>query len=180
VDRHELAALIEAFLLDDPGRPHDAAAFERFEQDPLTARITAAVDARAGGAETWTTLLPAARRRAEIARSALVARLAAALGVAGREADVGDYYHRMEAGTLPAAGVSGRVLEALARLLDVPVERLRAAGERLTPPGSAPMVFARSAGPAAAGVLPAAPPPDDAQASGPERDEVDELFCGGA
>ena len=58
-------------------------------------------------------LLPRLRDRARLRRAEVVSRLAAALGAGDREAKVAGYYHAMEQGTLPAAGVSDRVLEAL-------------------------------------------------------------------
>lgn len=184
-DRQELTALIDAFLANDPGRPYDEAAYARFEQDALTQRIAAGVDALAGAgaAETWATLLPAARDAAEISRATLVSRLAAALGVGDRTARVGDYYHDMESGSLPAEGVSQRVLQALSELVDVSVERLRTAGRRVGPAGGgAAAVFARSstaAAPPAAAPAPMGPPGSDAEAGAQPWDEVDELFRGG-
>ncbi len=166
-DRAELGALIDAFLAQDPGR--------RGTPNALTHRISAAVAERLQTQETWVTVLPQARDRVQIPRSTLVKRLAQALGVQGGETKVAAYYHRMETGTLPPEGVSDRVLQALAAIVEVPAERLRAAGRRLTPPASGgAAVFARSAAapPAASGdvVLEALPE---------ERDEVDELFTEG-
>jgi hypothetical protein len=167
-DRRELEALIEAFLAVDAGAAFDPAAFAAFEATPLTRRIDAAL------AESWATLLPAARDAAQLKRSTLTQRLAAALGVGDREEKVARYYHRMETGTLEGAGVSDRVLEALSAIVGVPREHLRAAGRRMAPPPSASggPVFARSAAMEAA---PAAPLP--AQREPP--DLVDELFTGG-
>lgn len=176
-DRAELEALIDGFLVRAPAPAFDAAAFASFQSEPLTERIQRDVAARL--TETWATLLPAERDRAEIPRSTLVERLARALGVGDREAKVAGYYHRMETGTLPGRGVSDRVLEALSQIIDIPVARLRAAGERMAPPppmaaGGGGPVFARSA-PRwhLEADLAAAPRPE------PERDEVDELFTGG-
>ena len=184
-DRRELATLIDAFLANDPGRPYDEAAYARFEQDPLTQRIAAEVGALAGAAatETWATLLPAARDAAQISRATLVRRLADALGVGDRSARVGDYYHGMESGSLPSVGVSQRVLQALSEIVDVSVERLRAAGRRVGPAGAGggggrgvrSQQRAGTAGPPAPG---AASPVCDAAVAEP-WDEVDELFRGG-
>ena len=63
-------------------------------------------------------------------RAELVSRLAAELGAGDREAKVAGYYHAMEQGTLPAAGVSDRVLEALGRIVGESAAALRAAGRR--------------------------------------------------
>ena len=176
-ERRELEGLIEAFLSHDVGTAYDAAAFEQFAEEPLRLNVRRAVEERLSIAENWTTLLKSARTEAQIPRSTLVERLAQALGVAGKERKVRDYYHEMELGTLPPQGVSDRVLEALSRIVDVPVQRLRAAGERLAPPGAgAPLaVFARTAMRSMdAPAVPASPGTEP-----PAWDEVDELFRGG-
>ena len=46
-----------------------------------------------------------ARAKAQLKRSDLVARLAAALGAQDKQAKVGSYYHEMERGLLPSEGV---------------------------------------------------------------------------
>src|SRR3954471_23393561 len=86
VDRAELGALIDAFLANDPGR--------RGRPNALTNRISAAVAERLQSQETWATLLPQARDRAQISRANLVKRLAKALGVARKQEKVAGYYHR--------------------------------------------------------------------------------------
>jgi hypothetical protein len=113
-------------------------------------------------------------------RSALVEQLATALGVATKTSKVGDYYHQMEQGTLPAEGVSTRVLDALGRLVGESAHALREAGERHGQ-GPSPAVpqaaFARRTYAEAA----AAPSPGTAARSEEpaEWDEVDHLFRGG-
>jgi len=178
-DRSELEALIDGFLATGPTRAFDEAAFARFQADPLAQRILASVGVAATAAETWATLLPAARERAQIKRSLLVERLARALGVSGRERKVAGYYHRMEHGTLEPESVSPKVLEALSAIVDVSVERLREAGRRMAPPAAGGM-------PAFARAIAASPVEYSMPAPGPEApadedawDEVDELFCGG-
>lgn len=172
-DRSELEALIDGYLARAPRRPFDRAAFP---QSP--ARVVAEELGRAlGGASgTWPALLPRLRHRAQLRRADVVARLAAELGVA-QVGKVARYYHRMEQGTLPAAGVSDRVLEALARVVGVTAERLRDAGRGAAgtaPAPSAAEAFARVGSPdpeyADAGEPPAAETRDE------PRDEVDALF----
>jgi hypothetical protein len=92
---------------------------------------------------------------------------------------VASYYHQMEQGLLPAAGVSDTVLEALGRIVGVAAESLRRAGA-MPEPGPPRMdeaaVFARTARgqpDAEAAAAPAGPP--DASDS---WDEVDRLFRG--
>jgi hypothetical protein len=173
-ERRELAALIDAFLAADPGRTYDAAEYERFRTDPLTRKVAATIEARLD-AESWAQLLPAARHEARISRSALVSKLAAALGVSDRRERVADYYHEMETGALPGHGVSTRVLEALSSIVGVPVERLRAAGRVMAPPaGGAGPVFARSSPAAWASQV-----DYSVDLGGEPWDEVDQLFRGG-
>lgn len=182
-DRAELAALIDAYLARSPGQPWDPGAYAG---SPAERLVESLHESLAGASGSWPVLLPQLRHRARIKREELVKRLAAALGVAGREEKVADYYNRMEHGRLAPAGVSDRVLEALAGIVDTSKETLRRAGEAVgSPDAEVDAVFARVAPP---------PPPEygDAGAARPgatadaaaadratEADEVDELFTGG-
>ena len=124
-------------------------------------------------------MLPRLRDRAGLKRSALVERLAAALGVSDRQDKVAGYYHEMEQGLLPARGVSDRVLDALAAIFGETAQSLRDAGQALVPSGEGP-----AAAPAAAlpgGPTPSRRPPASGEAhptTEAEWDEVDELFRG--
>jgi hypothetical protein len=177
-DREELEALIDGYLARAPRRPFDRAAFAR---SPARAVADELGRALGGVSGTWPALLPRLRHQARLRRAEVVARLAAELGAQEHQRDkVARYYHEMEHGTLPAAGVSDRVLEALGRVVGVTAERLRAAGSE--------------AGGAAAGPAPAAafarvgsPDPEYADAAalsagapGPQepQDEIDALFTG--
>jgi hypothetical protein len=175
VERELLAGLIDAFLSRAERRPVGAA-------PPVAAE--AVVDevhrSLAGAAGLWPALLPRLRGRARLRRAELVSELAARLGAQSRQDKVGLYYHQMEQGLLPAAGVSDTVLEALGRVVGVAADSLRKAGS-MPSPGPPRMddaaVFARTAD---------APPADPgaAETSGPplpsagEWDEVDRLFRG--
>jgi transcriptional regulator with XRE-family HTH domain len=181
-DREELEELIDAYYVDAPPRPWDAQAFRSSESERLVDAIDRSFRGQAG---LWPAVLPRLRDRAKLRRVELVATLAEALGVADREEKVGAYYHQMEQGLLPSAGVSERVLERLARILGVTAESLRSAGRMLTPEvGEAEdAVYARKAGPSREWRLEhdeEAPPPGVAGAKrGAGRDEVDQLFTGG-
>jgi hypothetical protein len=179
-EREELAALIDAYLAEAPGRAWDPAAFA---QSPAR-DVADAVSLSLGGVNgAWPWLLPSLRRQAEVPRSEVVRRLAEALQVPDREDKVLAYYHRMETGDLPPAGVSERVLEALGSILGTSAEALRRAGE-IFEPGSggeaAGAVFARTERPdpeferADAMASPAKAPAERG-----ELDEIDELFTGG-
>jgi hypothetical protein len=176
VDRAELEALIDGYLARAPRRAFSRAAFEA---SPAAGRVVASL---AGSSGTWPSLLPRLRDRARLKRAELVARLASELGLGGREAKVASYYHAMEQGTLASSGVSDRVLEALGRIVGESAVALRAAGT-LAPPPSPPApagaAFARVASPAPE-LMAAAAGRGRVEGASPERDEVDDLFTGGA
>lgn len=176
-DRAELEVLIDGYLARAPRRRFDREAFDRSPARPIAEELGRALGGASG---TWPALLPRLRHRSQMRRADVVQRLAEELGAGGAKVDkVARYYHQMEQGTLPADGVSDRVLEALGRVVGVTAERLRAAG--LAAGGIAPgqtgsMAFARVGAPdpqyadTEALKAPTAP-------SGVEpRDEIDELF----
>ena len=176
-DRAELEALIDGYLARAPRRQFDRAAFP---QSPARAVAEELGRALGGASGTWPALLPRLRHRAQLRRAEVVTRLADELEAGPDQVDkVAGYYHQMEHGTLPAAGVSDRVLEALARVVGVTAERLREAGRGglgMPPAAAAAGAFARVGSPdpqyveaeelMAAG-SPAQPP-----------DEIDALFTG--
>jgi hypothetical protein len=180
-DRAELAELIDGYLARSPGRKWDPEAFKGSPAERLTDNLIRAFEGPAG---LWPVVLPRLRDRARVKRDDLVARLAAALGAAGKEEKVGAYYHEMEAGLLASKGVRSNVLEALGEIVGASGEFLRRAGEPLgegVPEDAPGAVFARMARPQSeyaeevageARALPSAAPE--------EWDEVDELFRGGA
>jgi hypothetical protein len=178
--RDELEALIDGYLARAPRRAFDTTAFEASPARATAEALWRSIDGASG---RWPTVLPELRHRAQVTRAQLAARLARALGVGDREAKVAAYYHAMERGSLPSAGVSGRVLEALGAIVGESAERLRELG--LAASGSGGI----SRGPHATFARTATPDPDlcdDAPpgALGPNpaeagrRDEVDELFTG--
>jgi len=174
VEREQLAGLIDAYLARAPRRPFDAAAYR---DSPAVAAAAAAQRALAGSAGLWPVLLPRLRNEARIRRADLVAELAARLGAQTRRDKVALYYHEMEQGRLPAAGVSDTVLEALGRIVGYGKEALRRAGEMPAPGGPAP-----EAGGVYTRTTRRPEPPDEAgrRAPEPERwDEVDRLFRAG-
>jgi hypothetical protein len=86
----------------------------------------------------------------------------------------------MEQGTLASSGVSDRVLEALGRIVGESAAVLRAAGTVAPPPPAPGAAFSRVAAPAPAMRAAGGAPRARAEVAEPERDEVDELFTGGA
>lgn len=178
-----LEQLLDAYLTHAPRPAFDREAYE-------SSWMREAVDAfeaqarPAGAAEGWRSLLPRLRDRAQLTRERLVADLARALGLGGREAKVGAYYHEMEQELLDPAGISDRVFDALGALLGESAETLRAAGERIAPPASpgTAATFARTATPDPRYEFDDVRGPQELidAASAGEWDEIDELFRGGA
>src|SRR4051812_31720137 len=114
-DRAELEALIDAYLARAPGRDWDPEAYRGSPAEQVVAALTESLGGVSG---SWPVLLPELRNKARIRRDELVGRLADALGVGGREEKVAYYYNQMEHGLLQPAGVSDRVLDALAAIVD--------------------------------------------------------------
>lgn len=171
--REELAALMDHFLATAPRQP--------LSEDALTSSsgkrtVDALERALLGQAGLWPSLLPRLRGQAGLKRSELVHELAEALGVSDHEGKVASYYHQMEQGTLPSAGVTRRVLDALGPVLGETAEALRKAGQSLNPSAglaSADGAFART-GDGSVG-----PPRPTVEGDSGGWDEVDELFRGG-
>ena len=176
-DRAELEALIDAYLARAPRRRVDPTAGQPAAARRAVDELTRAVAGRSGW---WPALLPRLRGAARLRRSEVVDRLAGDLGATGREAKVGAYYHAMEQGTLPAAGVSDRVLEALAAIVGTTTARLRDAGRAIGGPPPDPhagAAFARIGTPDPELLEEPRPAPAPAPPVG-QRDEIDELFTG--
>lgn len=178
-DRELLAALIDAYLEQAPRREFSAQALVDSQAAPVTEAVQRSL---AGSAGLWPALLPRLRGQARLKRADLVRELAARLGAESQQEKVASYYHQMEQGLLPAAGVSDTVLEALGRIVGVAADSLRRAGA-MPAPGPPRMddaaVFARTT---------RAQPTDGEAASADsapqapaerEQDEVDRLFRGG-
>lgn len=183
-ERQEMAAMIDSYLMTAPRRSWDAQAFESSPAREVVDRVFAA---REGVSGSWPELLPQLRNRARVKRSDLVRRLAEALGVGSGQPQiekVAGYYNEMEHGLLPAAGVSSRVLEALAGLVGSSAEELRAAGRRGSGAAGGPATtFTRTATPNLDHVLEVPFEVADAGAqsmpSSQGPDEIDELFTAG-
>ncbi|HEX2388316.1 MAG TPA: hypothetical protein VHI96_04330 [Solirubrobacterales bacterium] len=179
--RQELAERLDRYLMTAPTRRWDPKAFEGSLAQRASDRVYESLEGVSG---TWPELLPHLRNQARIKRRELVERLAGALGFDAEPQieKVGDYYNRMEHGRLPATGVSGRVIDALAGVLGTDAERIRAAGSRIGEPGEgAQTAFARTASPDAEladadALAETAPPQPPGRAT---HDEIDALFLDG-
>ena len=175
-DRAPLASDIVAFLAFAPTPEYDDAALAAIRAEPAVVAGAAATRAPGG---LWPSLLPQLRGRASLSTGRLAAALVGALGLSpGSEAKTRDYLERLEAGELAPRGLSGRLLDGLARLLEVPRTVLDGAGGFGTAP--APALF-RAEGPRAEELRDDLDVLADALAApaGGDWDEVDDLFRGG-
>lgn len=176
-DRASLAVLIDSYLVRAPRRQFDPDRYRGSSAERTVEELDRALRGQSG---LWPALLPQLRHRAGLKRSELVDRLTDALGAQGRASKVASYYHQMEHGLLPAAGVSDRVLEALGQIVGETAGWLREAGRSLgRPPAGAAPAAAAFARRATADAVPAAPPVPASPGEPAEWDEVDELFRGG-
>ncbi len=147
-ERQELESAIDSFLMQTPRRRWDPVAYE---SSPAKLSVARVWDSLEGVSGSWPEVLRRLRNAAQVDRKTLTRRLAEALGFSGtaEQERVHGYYHQMEHGLLPAEGVSDRVLEALAAIIDTNAEQLRRAGRGVLPqgePGSL-SAFARTAMP---------------------------------
>ena len=175
-ERAELTALIDGYLARAPRRPFDREGFETSRARAVTEEVGRSLGGVSG---EWPALLPRLRHRAKLRRSQVVANLAEALGAGSAQTGkVARYYHGMEQGTVPADGVSDRVLDALGRIVGATAEELREAGRAAggsAPRGVAGTAFARIGAPdpehASAGEL-----MRSGRTADEPRDDIDEAF----
>jgi hypothetical protein len=175
-DRDRLLADITAFVAFAPTPDYDDAALAAIRAEPAVAAGAAATTARGG---LLPALLPRLRERAAMTTAQLASGLVGALGLpAERAPKTRDYIELLEAGELEPRGLSGRLLDAMARVLGVPrgdLEGARAFG------APAPAALFRAEGPAAEATRAELDVIADALAapSGADWDDVDELFRSG-
>jgi hypothetical protein len=175
-DREQLLADITAFVAFAPTPDYDDAALAAIRAQPAVAAGAAATAAPGG---LWPALLPRLRERAALSTAQLAAGLVGALGLpADREPKTRGYLERLEAGELEPRGLSGRLLDALARVLGVPRADLEGASVFGAPAAAA---LFRAEGPAAETLRADLDVIADALAapSGAGWDDVDELFRSG-
>ncbi len=181
--RQELTDRLDAYLMDAPRRRWDPAAYEGSLAQAAVERVHESIEGVSG---SWPELLPQLRNRARIKRRDVVARLAAALGFESEPQieKIGAYYHQMEHGTLPATGVSARVIEAIAAIVGTSAETIRVAGAKRGEGIDGGTAFARTAFPDAEFLEQRSAPDVDVAreampAAVPNRDEIDALFLDG-
>jgi hypothetical protein len=126
-DRADLAERISSFLAWAPTPDYSDASLEEIAADPM---VREALAAARGPSGLWPALLPRLRERAALTTTQLAAAVVQALGLpAARERKTAEYLDRMERGDLEPAGVSRRLLTALAGVLGVGVGELEGAGD---------------------------------------------------
>jgi hypothetical protein len=134
-DRDELASLIATFLEEAPTPDYSDETFAAILEEKAVAEAARLPEGESG---FWPALLPRLRNRARLKRDEVVQRLAEALAVTGKAEKVHRYYHEMETGTLDPAGVSGRVIDALAGILGADAHEIERAGSFHPAIGSKP------------------------------------------
>jgi hypothetical protein len=176
-DREQLSADIIAFLAFAPTPDYDDDALRAIRAEPVVASAALAAGAPGG---LWPALLPRLRERAALSTAQLAAGLVALLDLPpDREPKTRGYLEELEAGALEPRGLSGRLLDGMARLLGVPRGELEGAGSFGAPPVAAALFRAEE--PAAEALRDDLDVIADALAapSGAAWDDVDELFRGG-
>jgi hypothetical protein len=163
-EREALGGMIAAYLSANPRTD--------VPEEVVAAR---AADPASDPPLAWPELLPELRQRARVTRSALVKRLAAALGFPEATQQVEEHVHGLETGGLPAARVRPAVVAALAAILEVP-ESLLEAGRRLGRPGVQPAAMAAFS--RAERAREAAAPADELEDVPARVPEIDDLFTG--
>lgn len=167
----ELRAMLEAFLLDAPRPDYSDEALDEIAREPAVQQVVTSLSGESG---LWPSLLPRLRRQARLTRDEVVARLMEALDLPAESSrKTKRYLHGMESGTLEPEGVSGRALEALARVLGSSREELERAGDfgGLGRPAEMAAYLRADSVEAVAAAAPAG--------ADEEWDEVDQLFRGG-
>lgn len=141
----ELELLVDSFLETGP-QPDPASGSGR---DPELERIANLVMTRVGGAGGGlAAMVRGLRDESDLSQTEVVRQLAGSLEADAAEAEkIDGYFHDLEWGSLPAGGISDRVLDSLAGILHTTREKLREAGQALGPSRSAAAApfFARMA-----------------------------------
>lgn len=178
--RRILGLKIEAFLETGPVPDPEMMS----PDDPRVVEAAAALmprlDGRAGGLSL---LLARRRQKLELSQAGMVKALGQELGASEPEREKIDaYYHDLEWGTLPAAGLADQVVEAMARILRTTSDSLREAGRTLGP------ARASSTGPVYARMveedgaihdIASAPSSVSPSREATPPDRIDRLFTGG-
>lgn len=180
-DRLRLQERIEEYLDGDPQVEITAGGLNEPAVRDLTDRVVAELDGSTGGLSRLVTRL---RVRRELKFPDVIEALAVALDADESEkAKLEGYYHDIEYGNLPSAGISDAAFEAIARVFQTTGESLKAAARALGPARASATgpVFTRKVEDGAFEIV--STESDSAQAGAARRseppDRIDRLFTGG-
>ena len=178
-DQDALLASIDQFLTWAPTPDYDEATLLSIESEPIVAEGLAAFEQRSG---LWPALLPRLRSRMSLTTAQVARQLVSALDLPETaEKKTRRYVEQMEGGKLEPAGVSRRVIDALASILHVSGPELEGAGDLGSWHAAAPAAVFRAEESMAETLRDDLAVFAKAAAAPSERDwdEVDELFRGG-
>jgi len=179
-ERLRLGRMIDEYLESAPRPDIALSSPDDPEIQEIVTAIVPLLDGRSGGLSR---LLVKRRHELELSQGEVIESLAAEFEASEPETGKIDaYYHDLEWGSLPAAGLTDRLLDSLAKILRTTRGNLREAGRALGPgrAGTTGPVFARNAGEIgeAAGPGMTSPAGYGRRASSPP-DRIDDLFTGG-
>lgn len=179
-DRQLLTGRIEDYLDTDPQVEVTVDGLGQPAILEMTDRVAAELDGATGGLSALLTRL---RVRREMMFPEVIDALATELDASDEEkAKLEGYYHDIEYGNLPAAGISEAAFEAIARVFQTTGEALRTAARGLGPARASATgpVFTRKVedGDSAASIESDAARAGEARRSDPP-DRIDRLFTGG-
>lgn len=179
-ERQELALLIEVFIETAPASNPETGD-PRFEK--VFERVLAEVDGASGGLSE---MVRGLRAKLGLGQVEVVKELSSALDATPAEVNkIDGYYHDLEWGTLPSSGISKKVYDALASILQTKPGTLKEAGAALGPgrPSSAGMAFARTVDETEFELdgqeSPAMDVPSGNFRASDPPDRIDDLFTGG-
>jgi hypothetical protein len=174
-EREDLMEMIDMFLLKAEPAEWDPVAFRGSDAERMAERLA---ERLLVSDEGWPQLLPSLRMKLSMKRDQVVEYLARSLKAGQPEEvrKVGDYYHDMEQGNLPADRVSRPVLEALAEIYGTTIGVLRRAGDATVPRGdTGGAVYARIVSDVDQGLGMASPGPGVSRIEG-KPDRIDRFF----
>lgn len=178
-ERRELEILVDTFLEDAPRVAFDPDG----SRDQQAEAVAAAVMSRIGGASGGLSrLVRKLREQRQLKSADVIGELAVAFDANEHEREKIDaYYHSLEWGSLPASGLSDRLLDSLATVLETSRERLREAGQALGPARASATgpVFARMVEDADLEQAPEVPTMKSPGSPAEPPDRIDQLFTGG-
>lgn len=182
-ERLELELMVDGFLDTAPISDFDPSGVPDPGIRAITDSVMTRFDGRTGALSE---LLRNLRGKLRLKQTDVVGELASSFNANEAETEkIDGYYHDIEWGTLPAAGINDSVYESLARIFKTKASALKEAAGMLGPGAASdvPGVYARLADDAGAELEivadMAVPPPSGTGRRADPPDRIDELFTGG-